>query len=93
MHVVYSCIGYITEESTMACSRVGLHDLAYWIVTRVVSGQTRVQPFRLFIQLRESFPSSYDPVNFAMGFGLVTEKNSVTCSPFFNPTEFLSDSL
>ena len=93
MHVVYSCIGYITEESTMACSRVGLHDLAYWIVTRVVSAQTRVQPFRLFIQLRESFPSSYDPVNFAMGFGLVTEKNSVTCPPFFNPTEFLSDSL
>ena len=88
MYVMYSCIGYITEESTMACSRVGLHDLAYWIVTSVSFGQARVQPFRLFIQLRESFPSSYDPVNFAMGFGLVTENNSVTCPPFFNPTEF-----
>ena len=71
MYVMYSCIGYITEESTMACSRVGLHDLAYWIVTSVAFGQARVQPLRLFIQLRESFPSSYElRVNFAVGFGL-----------------------
>ena len=56
--------GYITEESAMACSPVGLHDLAYWIITSVASGQARVPPFRLFIQLRESLPFSHHPVNF-----------------------------
>ena len=86
--VMYSYIGYITEESTMACSSVGLHNLAYWIITSVASGQARVQPFTLLIQLPESFPFSYDPVNFAKGFGLVTEKNSATCPPFFYSTEF-----
>ena len=74
---MYSCIRYIAEEPTMVCPPVLGHMIS-WIITSVASGQASVQPFRFFIQLRESFPFSYDPENFSMGFRLVTEKNSVT---------------